>query len=225
MKVCFISDLHGDLLDNIKECELVCIYGDISPLKIQGNKTKMRYWLTNQFKVWANNLPCEKILFIAGNHDWFYQNLDFMYSFFPKAKKVTYLFHEEYKYISKENKEYRIFGTPYCKLFGNWAFMELDSYLEKLYDQIPEGLDLLLTHDSPYGISDIILQHKYFTGEHIGNKPLAEAILKKEPKFVAHGHLHSTNHEIEYLGNSKVFNCSIKDEDYKIVYDPIYIEL
>ena len=228
MKIIVLSDLHGTLLsveDHFEPCELICICGDISPLNIQCNHHKMKRWLCNKFKPWCESLPCNKVIFIAGNHDVVLGNLDFMYSLFPKDEKVTYLFHEIYVYTSKSGKEYKIFGTPYCSLFGNWAFMELNDELTKLFNEIPENLDLLLTHDAPFGVSDILLQLGYYTGEHIGNKPLAEAILQKAPKIVCHGHLHSTSRKFEEFGYSKVINCSIKDECYDPVYDPLIIEI
>lgn len=151
-----------------------------------------------------------------------------MYSVFPKDEKVTYLFHESYVYTSKAGKEYSIFGTPYCKLFGNWAYMEMDNVLDRLYQDIPENLDILLTHDAPFGVSDIILQEDcpWYDGKtHIGNKPLSKAILGKDPKIVLHGHLHSTSREFEDWGYSKVINCSIKDENYSPIYDPIIFDI
>ena len=231
MKIVAMSDLHGTLLpvnDYFEPCELVCICGDISPLHIQLNHRKMRKWLKEEFKPWCEALPCDKVIFIAGNHDDICKNTDFMYSVFPKDEKVTYLFHENYTYTSKSGKEYNIFGTPYCKLFGNWAFMETNDTLDKLYQDIPENLDILITHDAPFGVSDIILQEDcpWYDGKtHIGNKPLSTIILKTTPKIVLHGHLHSTSREFEEWGYSKVINCSIKDEYYNPVYDPIVFEL
>lgn len=231
MKIIVLSDLHGTLLpvnDYFEPCELVCICGDIVPLSIQANSRKTRKWLTGDFLPWCEELPCDKVIFIAGNHDLHFGNLDFMYTQFPKDKKVTYLFHENYVYTSRSGKEYTIFGTPYCKLFGNWAYMEMDDVLDRLYQDIPENLDILLTHDAPYGVSDIILQEDclWYDGKtHIGNKPLSKAILQKAPKIVCHGHLHSTSREFEEWGYSKVINCSIKDEHYNPVYDPIVFEL
>ena len=108
MKVTAVSDCHGLLLpiEEFEPCELVCICGDISPLNIQANHKKMRKWLIKEFKPWCESLPCDKVIFIAGNHDSALQNLDFMYTQFPKDKKVTYLFHENYVYTSKSGKEY-----------------------------------------------------------------------------------------------------------------------
>ena len=47
-----MSDLHGTLLsvEDIEPCELVCICGDIVPLRIQANSLKTKSWLRNEFK-------------------------------------------------------------------------------------------------------------------------------------------------------------------------------
>lgn len=229
MKVIALSDLHGTLLpveDYFEPCELVCICGDIVPLNVQANSRKTRKWLTEEFKPWCESLPCDKVIFIAGNHDLHLGNLDFMYTQFPKDEKVTYLFHESYVYTSKSGKEYSIFGTPYCKLFGNWAYMELDSVLDKLYSEILENLDILLTHDQPYGWGDILEDNVVWnTGDHIGNKPLAKAILDKSPRFQFNGHLHSCTHNLVEIGSTNHYNVSLKNEKYEPVYDPLVVEV
>ena len=230
MKVIALSDLHGTLLsveDYFEPCELVCICGDIVPLNIQANSRKTRQWLINKFKPWCESLPCDKVIFIAGNHDIYLNNLDFMYAQFPKDKKVTYLFHEKYIYTSKSGKEYSIFGTPYCKLFGNWAFMEMDDKLEELYSDIPENLDILLVHDQPYGYGDILEENSapWADGSHIGNKSLVKAVLKKQPRYMFTAHLHTTTHECVEIDNTKRYNVSIKDEQYNPVYNPLVIEI
>ena len=229
MKVTALSDCHGLLLpiEEFKPCELVCICGDISPLNIQANHKKMRKWLIEEFKPWCESLPCDKVIFIAGNHDSALQNQDFMQSVFPKYEKVTYLFHENYVYTSREGKEYTIFGTPYCKLFGNWAFMEIDDKLLQLYNEIPENLDILLSHDQPFGYGDVLElgSAPWADGSHIGNKPLVKAVLEKQPRLMLTGHLHSTDHSCIEIGNTKRYNVSIKNERYEPVYDPLTIEI
>lgn len=230
MKCVCLSDLHGTLLpveDYFEPGELVCICGDISPLNIQANHKKMRKWLIEEFKPWCESLPCDKVIFIAGNHDRSFQNLDFMYTQFPKDSKVTYLFHEGYTYISKDGREYSVFGTPYCKMFGNWAFMEMDSKLTELYEDIPENLDILLVHDQPFGYGDILEKDSvpWADGSHIGNKPLTKAVLEKQPKYMFTAHLHSCTHKCVKIGKTERYNVSIKDERYDPVYDPLIIEI
>lgn len=225
--VCAMSDLHG-YLPPVEPCELVLICGDIVPLSAQGSSRYTSRWYERAFKTWAESLPCDKVIFIAGNHELHFPNhYEYYKKMFPNNSKVTYLCHEEYIYKGSDGKEYSIFGTPYCKEFGNWAFMLPDPELEERYSEIPENLDILITHDAPYGVSDVLLQKecKWATGEHIGNVPLRNAIIQKCPKYVFHGHLHSTSHEFELLENSKVVNCSLKDEFYNVLYKPIIIDL
>lgn len=224
IKVCAISDCHGDLPE-INPCNLLLICGDSVPLNIQASNKGTKKWYKNEFTNWALDLPCDKVLFIAGNHDLRLEGHKIIYeNIFPFNNKITYLCHKEYTY-THDGIDYKIFGTPYCHMFGNWAFMYLDSELEKIFNNIPNNLDILMTHDAPYGVSDVLLQPEYYNGNHIGSKPLANAIIDKNPKIVCHGHLHSTSREFESLGNSKVINCSIKDERYNISYNPIYFEI
>ncbi len=220
-----MSDLHG-YLPEIDKCDLVLICGDIVSLRSQRYPKSCKKWYTGVFQPWVDSLPCDKVLFIPGNHEVGVEGHDDEYKkLFGPYKKATILIHEPYEYLSDDGTFYKIFGTPYCKVFGNWAYMRPNSDLKEKFSEIPEGLDILLTHDAPFGVSDILLQEGHYTGEHIGNKPLAEAILQKAPKIVCHGHLHSTSREFEELGYSKVVNCSIKDEHYNPIYNPIVFEL
>lgn len=225
LSVCAMSDLHG-YLPEVEPCDLVLICGDIVPLEYQGSSNKTNKWFNKTFRDWTEQIDCKKILFIAGNHELRVENHTDKYRvLFPEHNKATYLKDSKYIYEGSDGKSYSIYGTPWCKVFGNWAFMATDDVLKQIFNEIPEGLDILITHDAPFGVSDILLQEGYYTGEHIGNKPLAEAILQKVPKIVCHGHLHSTSREFEELGYSKVVNCSIKDEHYNPIYDPIVFEL
>lgn len=226
-KICAISDLHGNLI-NVDPCDVLLIAGDIVPLQIQRNSEATKRWFRYEFVPWAESLMCNKILLTWGNHDidmW----LDNSYYFniteeIPKLRLNNKYLVELTDNYDKSNT-IKIAGTPWCHQFGKWAYMKSDIELATEYNSIPNNLDILVTHDAPYGISDVLLQKGYYTGEHIGNKPLAEAILKKKPKYVVHGHLHSTSHEWETLGESKIINCSIKNENYNTVYKPIYFEI
>lgn len=62
-------------------------------------------------------------------------------------------------------------------------------------------------------------------GKHKGCPELWDAIIATKPKYNFHGHLHSTNHEKELLGETKIYNVSILDEEYKLVYNPLIIRI
>lgn len=68
MKVIAISDLHGSLVD-INPCDLLLICGDSVDLHKQRYPRDCYRWYKQKFKPWANSLPCDKVLFIAGNHE------------------------------------------------------------------------------------------------------------------------------------------------------------
>ena len=226
MKICAISDLHG-YLPELKPCELVLICGDSVPLEYQASSKKTKKWYDTTFRKWAGELPCDKVLFIAGNHELHFPGKKIIYeSLFSKDDKITYLCHSEYIHKSKDGKEYKIFGTPYCKQFMNWAFIYPDEELEKIFKNIPNDLDILISHDNPYGYGDIVLQEcPWADGSHIGNIPLAKAIEEKQPKYQFNGHLHSCEHSLIMIGNTKHYNCSIKDEQYNPVYEPLYLNI
>lgn len=234
MKICSISDLHGNLIyypsdywKGLEECEILFICGDILPLQIQYNMVESKNWLISEFKLWAQDLPVEKVYFIAGNHDaWFERNNIEAHKLFPKYDKITYLKNELIEYLSnQDSKVYKIFGTPYCKIFGNWPFMRSADVLKHKFSEIPNGLDILISHDAPYGVSDICLEGCWADGDHIGNTQLRDIVLSRQPIYHFHGHLHSSNHNEEMLGITKVFNTSILNEEYKVQYNPLIIKI
>lgn len=222
IKVCVISDLHGNLPE-LEPSELILICGDIVPLRFQNNSKYSKEWYNYVFKEWVDKQRCDKILFVPGNHDLDIERSTQTYkNMFPHYTKATMLINESYDYLGSDGKIYHIFGTPYCNMFGNWAFMKYESDLVKVYSDIPDNLDILISHDAPYGCSDVCVQNLRNPTEHLGNIPLRDAVLKKKPKVLYHGHLHTSNHECEMLGETKVYNTSLVDEYYNLAYNPLY---
>ena len=227
MKICGISDIHGDLSVKIQPCDVLCICGDIVPLEIQVNSKKSKRWLKELFIPWCSKQPCKKVLIVGGNHDFFLWHHPLqMKEMVKEEEKIEYLLNEGYEF-----EGVKFFGTPLCKEFGYWAFMypydEQDRILDKALEEWGKNIDVLLTHDSPYGVSDIILDKScpWATDEHIGNKSLEAFIIKTAPKLHLHGHLHSTNHDEEILGVTKVYCVSILGEQYTIEYEPQYFDI
>ena len=227
MKICGISDIHGDLSVKIQPCDVLCICGDIVPLEIQVNSKKSKRWLKELFIPWCSKQPCKKVLVVGGNHDFFlWHHPQQMKEMVKEEEKIEYLLNEGYEF-----EGVKFFGTPLCKEFGHWAFMypyeEQDKILEKALEEWGKNIDVLLTHDSPYAVSDIILDKScpWATDEHIGNKSLEAFIIKTAPKLHLHGHLHSPNHDEEILGVTKVYCVSILGEQYTIEYEPQYFDI
>lgn len=232
LKIGAISDMHGILEGfTVQECDYLFIAGDVVPLKIQ-SRTKDTYaWVKETFIPWLESLPVkEKILMVPGNHDLVAErHWDEYKKCFEGHEKIVNLNCEFY-----EDNNLKVYGSPMCKIFGNWAFMLSQEEQQSIYDLIPTDAfmdtnkpSFLLTHDAPYGVSDIILQQdcRWADGSHIGNKVLRDLILRTQPMYNIHGHLHTTSHEEEFLGKTKVVCVSLLDENYEVVYEPTYIEV
>ena len=110
MKIVALSDLHGTLPTFVPECDVVVIAGDILPLNIQRKIDESICWLCNDFKDWANKLECQKVVFIAGNHDFVFEHFlenKFMNSaeigemiFGKNNSKIVYLCDSKYVCLS-----------------------------------------------------------------------------------------------------------------------------
>lgn len=230
-KFCAISDLHGILPEIKDKPDILLVAGDIVPLDVQMNSRASKRWLKEEFIPFCEKNCKDMAVVVGGNHDMWLANHgkeDFVMMLPPE---IEYLENE----VLVINDEYAIFGTPLCHKFGNWWFMLPDNDIRR---KLEPGINemngytdkkkIMLCHDAPYGVSDVLLQKMpWTTGEHIGSKPLFEACEKVKPDYLLHGHLHSTNHEAETMndGKTEVRNVSIVDERYNHVYEPFYFEL
>jgi len=226
IKICAFSDMHGNLDFKVEPCDLVLIGGDIVPLNIQNNSTDSEKWFKTVFIPWCTNLPCEKVLFVAGNHDhWLERHPDRMRLLLQGQDKITYLDCETYEYQGKV-----IYGTPLCKPFGRWAFMPSYDEQDEKYERHLKAIgkiDIILSHDAPYGISDVLLQKDcwWADGSHIGNKSLRKFVDAAKPSLVLQGHLHSCQHNKTEHNGTDVYCVSLLDENYNMVYEPLYLEI
>ena len=156
-----MSDLHGMLPEIEESFDIMLLAGDLVDLHKQSSKDATIEWYSKDFVDWINGLPFNdensKVIWIAGNHEVAFYDLGNMLrlSFAKEIEDLTngraiYL-EDSYAIING----IKIYGTPWCKVFGYWAFMRSNDVLVQYYDKIPEGVDILLTHDAPYGTSDM----------------------------------------------------------------------
>lgn len=228
LKIVAISDMHGILPEIIEPADIMLIAGDILPLEIQFNKEFSKQWLEDRFAEWINKLPVEKVYMVAGNHDAYFQGADDMQIASLRKKtdyKLCYLMNQRIIHRLDDGTPVRIFGTPYCTIFGSWPFMRDDAYLTEVFKEIPDKCDIIIAHNPPYNWndSDVILdnpRHRNM-GEHVGSKPLTERLEEIDFKLLVCGHIHSGDHNLV----NKVVNVSIVNEQYKLAYPPFYTEL
>lgn len=223
-KICAISDLHG-ALPKIEECDVVCICGDLFPLEIQRINSECEYWLDSVFADWIDNLPCSKVIMIAGNHDFYFERKGYvkvcnLIKDNPKLKdKLIYLDNDSY-WI---NGEIKVYGCPWCTGPYGWAFVDESG---GHYNAIP-NCDILLTHQPPkvekLGCS---YPGKVYEQD-FGSDKLRDKILSKKIGINFCGHIHTGTHGgITIDGcDTKFYNVSIKDEDYKNIFPPTYVFL
>ena len=237
MKITALSDFHGMLPTLKEETDLLLIAGDISPFSIQGNKTEMWEWLETSFRKWIEEVPAFRVILIAGNHDFIFESsskkkiYDWEQSF---DGKLVYLENEYYELGREGEESIKIFGTPYCHIFGNWPYMRSPKVLKEKFLSIPEELDILITHDPVFslGSSDVILKPKYQSQahyNHVGNPELYERLIEMEgkaPKYVICGHIHSGEHQLEDHLGMKVANVALMDEYCdRLAYEPLIFEI
>lgn len=221
MRIAVTSDLHGNL-PKVEECDLLLICGDIMPLGIQMNDGYSIEWLQNQFRDWCIDSPAKQIVFIAGNHDFsLYWHRKELTKRFLNSGKIVYLKDTEFEY-----KGVKIYGTPWCHKFGNWAFMRDDAKLAEKYDKIPQNVDILISHDAPRIENFGTILDTRITSEpaEAGNSVLAASIITKSPKYAFCGHIHSGDHNMHKVGDTVLANVSFVDEAYDPVNPILYFE-
>ena len=227
IRIAAISDLHG-ILPKIAKCDLLLIAGDIAPLKIQSDRTQSVVWFFQTFLEWVKEVPCEEIFIIAGNHDKeLAQNypvaraLEYLSDF-----KITYLLNDVAVYRAPDGKNLKVYGSPQCHKFGNWAFMAEEPILKELYASVPAKIDIWLTHDTPKtGDLDLLPPSQWNPQPvHAGGESLAKAIKEVSPKLVICGHLHTCKDKYLEEDGIKYCNVSIVNNEYDHVYSPTYID-
>lgn len=233
LRIVALSDIHGYLPEIKESADVMLLAGDISPLEIQFNKPKMKVWLETEFAYWIKSLPVDKVYMAAGNHDAYFEGINPMNLAELKQQcgfKLVYL-KNDYVVHRHNGLEYKIFGTPYCHVFGNWPFMRSEEYMVEKFGQIPNDCDIIISHDPPYAVGqvDMILGERRWSNEipsSIGNIPLSNQLVDTNFKLLVCGHIHTGDHK-PFKDNlsGQVVNVSLKNEKYNIEFEPFYIEI
>lgn len=243
MKIVAISDIHGYLMkpSEMPEGDVLCICGDIVPLEYQNSTPKSIAWFCLEFIPWVDKLDYKKVIFIAGNHDFFLQNIAYsnnMPDYLKDAKEVmqtllpghNYSLHKKLVYLFDNSYSYNgvtFYGSPWIADLANWAFFKTREGLTKAWYNIPKKVDVLLTHMPPATayVGDV-LQHGLFnTMASYGSQELSDAIASRKIKYAICGHVHSGNHKPTEVNGTVYVNVSLKDENYNFSYEPFVFEV
>lgn len=195
-----VSDLHG------YEPELPG--GDI--LIIAGDCTASdTYEQWEKFASYLRKAPYEDIILVAGNHDGALEAYE---------EEILKLFDLRVQYLCDREVNVqclRIYGSPWTPIFYAWHFQRHREELDAVWEHIPSGLDILVTHGPPFGILDKIDKQR------CGDQALAQAVDRAKPKHHVFGHIHAgygTYQDSWGMDGTttKYYNVSMCDEKYRL---------
>jgi Icc-related predicted phosphoesterase len=206
IRILAISDLHGQLPD-IPPCDLLLIAGDICP---DGSKAFQAKWLDTSWRNWLEKIPAKEVVAVAGNHDrLFEKDLHLI----PKDLRWHYL--QDSSIILFGLK---IYGTPWQLPFWG-AFNLSDKLLETVYEKIPDGIDIVISHGPPFGLFDEVPSYLE-TPLHTGSLSLRRRLLKVKPKLVVFGHIHCSFGQTN-LEDVLFANVSLLNNEMEMVHSPV----
>jgi len=212
-KIVFISDTHNKH-KHLTSKGMGNILGSGDYLIHAGDCTSMgsKNEIT-QFLEWFSNTDFKHKIFIAGNHDFgFEQQTDIAQEY--KDMGVIYLFDNE---VTIDGIKF--YGSPWQPEFHNWAFnLPRGEELAQKWEQIPNDVDVLITHGPAYGILDYAP-----IGGHVGCEELYRKIVEVKPKIHVCGHIHD-GYGQKTMGGIEFLNASVLNDRYEHAHKPIVVE-
>ena len=149
MKILTISDTHTKHnqipLEWLEPADMIIHAGDISSM---GSLREIE-----NFCNWFDRLDqYDHKIFIAGNHDWGFQER-------PTEAMEIVNSYKTIKYLKDSSivcDGVKIYGSPWQPEFFNWAFnLKRGAKLQEKWDLIPLDTDILITHGPAYGRYEI----------------------------------------------------------------------
>lgn len=208
MKLICISDTHN------KHDQITIPNGDVlihtGDFTEGGTKREVIAFLE-----WFAAQPHHYKIFIAGNHDFYFEK----YS----EDKIKEIIPENIHYLKESGitlNGIKFWGSPVSPGDGSWAFnknalQEIDRH----WKQIPQDTQILITHTPPYKIMDVLNN-----GKHIGCASLLKILDNREIKVHIFGHVHNSYGSTTVAG-TKFINASILDDKYRVLNEPIVFHL
>lgn len=211
-----IADLHG-YFPYLEGGDILIIAGDCT------SNDSVPAW--NDFFNWLDKQKYRKRYLIAGNHDNFCKNFaisnDSINDSLGGRPSVSYLCDSGEEFCGL-----KIWGSPWTTKFVGinphcCAFtVDNDKELQEKYDLIPNDIDILITHNPPFGILDKTIHEKS-----VGSRFLLQKVLEIRPKLHVFGHIHEDHGHYSHKNEIDFINASHVNERYNPVNKPIRIVL
>ena len=218
MIITVISDTHGkhnEITQDLPGGDLLLHAGDISSMGYQHE--------VQQFCKWFNNVEnYDHKIFIAGNHDWGFQNnVEKIMEIVNSYKTVTYI-QDETISVGDDKKMVNVYGSPWQPEFYNWAFNLPKNGVELAakWDAIPDNTDILITHGPAFGVLDTVAGKMW---DNLGCQLLTDKIKTIKPKIHLCGHIHS-GYGYFFDGDTHFLNASVLNEAYQYTNEPLTFE-
>lgn len=206
MRLVCLSDTHGYHEGlSIPDGDVLIHAGDFS--------MRAKHQDLQSFRKWFKALPHKHKIFVPGNHDMICETD--RYWAHREFSGVTYLEHN-----SVEIEGVRFFGSPYTQAIYDpspWFFdYQSGPRSRELWDQIPEGTDVLITHGPPKGILDLVNEAHPGEMPNVGDINLLSRVMDVKPKVHIFGHIHEGyGSYIREHWDTKFFNVSVCDVNYQ----------
>lgn len=208
MKIIMISDTHGRHNHlKIPEGDLLIHAGDVSSRGLESEIKNFLEWFSKQ--------PHKYKVFIAGNHDFYFerQNTSTITKFIPEG--IIYL-NDSGITIDGLN----IWGSPIQPEFMDWAFnRKRGSEIKEHWNLIPNNTDILITHGPPHRILDESIRREF-----TGCEELKKKVDVLKPKLHIFGHIHEA-FGVKKIDKTTYVNASQLDYKYYLTNHPLVINL
>ncbi|MBO9702350.1 MAG: metallophosphatase domain-containing protein [Sporocytophaga sp.] len=208
MKFVIISDTHGEHRKlTLPKGDVLIHAGDISRC---GEEDEVL-----DFLEWFKELNFEHRIFIAGNHDFFFEK--------NSEEDIKKLIPSNVTYLCDSGitiEGIKVWGSPVTPWFYNWAFnRHRGEAINRHWELIPIDTDIIITHGPVLGILDQTTR-----GQNVGCKDLLNTINAVIPKVHICGHIHEAYGQ-ENISGTMFINAAVVDVNYLLKNEPIIFEL
>ena len=204
MRIVLISDTHGlhRQLD-VPGGDMLIHAGDFT---VNSKPPSV----VSDFNAWLGSLPHRHKVVVPGNHEFILEE--------PRNRAAitnAVLLIDS----GVEVEGIRIWGSPVTPLWGGAFGKSRPEDRKKHWAQIPDGLDILITHGPPFAILD----HGGSAERREGCPQLLEAVFRAFPRLHVFGHIHHGYGTLR-TSDTVFVNASLMDEGGALTRKPVVID-